>query len=87
VAHINDCVPGRQAKILQCGVRRVIGKAGVIVEVSRVKRTVDAKLRDLVTVDVVGHGPVVVTPDEVEIMGEHEVAATPAARRRSGHNT
>jgi hypothetical protein len=87
VAHINDCVPGRQAKILKCGVRRVIGKAGVIVEVSRVKRTLEAPLRDLVTVDVMGHGPVVVTPDEVEIVGEPETAAKPAARRRSSHGT
>jgi hypothetical protein len=86
VAHINDCVPGRQAKILHCGVRRVIGKAGVIVEVSRVKRTPEAPLRDLVTVDVAGHGPVVVTPDEVEITGEHEPAVKPAARRRSAHS-
>jgi hypothetical protein len=83
VAHINDCVPGREAKILQCGVRRVIGKVGAIVEVSRVKRTADEPLRDIVTVDVPGHGPVAVAPADIEISAEGEQPARPAARRRA----
>lgn len=49
---------------------RVVGRVGLVVEVSRVKRTRDEPLRDLVTVDVEGHGPVVVTPADLEIVGE-----------------
>ncbi|MBA3259823.1 MAG: hypothetical protein H0T68_10220 [Gemmatimonadales bacterium] len=67
MAHINDCVPGVQARILRSGVARVVGKSGVIVEVSRTRRPPTAPLRDMVTVDVPGHGEIAVPPDDVEI--------------------
>jgi hypothetical protein len=69
VAHINDCVPGRDAKILRAGVTRVVGRVGLVVEVSRIKRTRDEPLQEFVTVDVEGHGPVVVAPADLEIVG------------------
>lgn len=68
MAHVNDCVPGREARILRAGVPRVVGKAGVIVEVKRVKATGEQAVVDYVTVDVRGHGPVVVAPDEIDII-------------------
>ena len=67
MAHINDCVPGSQAKILQSGVARVIGKTGAIVEVSRIRRPPRGPLKDQVTVDVPGHGEVVVAPADLEM--------------------
>lgn len=67
MAHINDCVPGVQAKILRAGVARVVGKTGVIVEVSRTRRPPTGPLRDQVTVDVPGHGEVAIAPADVEI--------------------
>jgi hypothetical protein len=67
MAHINDCVPGVQAKILRAGVARVVGKTGTIVEVSRIRRPPTGSLRDLVTVDVPGHGEVAIAPGDVEI--------------------
>ncbi len=33
MAEINDCVPGRQVRVLRAGVARVVGKTGTIVEV------------------------------------------------------
>jgi hypothetical protein len=83
VAHIDDCVPGRDAKILRAGVPRVVGKTGVITEVLRVKRSRDEAVQDSVTVDVAGHGPVVVTPSDLDIM-ELEVPTARAGRRRPG---
>ena len=68
MSHINDCVPGQSAKILRSGVARVIGKTGTIVEVSRIKRPPDARLKDAVTVDVPGHGEITVAPGDVEIV-------------------
>ncbi|HKT61893.1 MAG TPA: hypothetical protein VJQ46_17680 [Gemmatimonadales bacterium] len=68
MSHINDCVPGYQAKILRSGVARVVGKTGTIVEVSRIKRPPTEALRDAVTVDVPGHGEVVVAPDDLSIV-------------------
>jgi hypothetical protein len=67
MSHINDCVPGHQAKILRSGVARVVGKTGTIVEVSRIKRPPSAALKDAVTVDVPGHGEVVVGPGDLEV--------------------
>jgi hypothetical protein len=61
-------VPGHQAKILRSGVARVVGKTGTIVEVSRIKRPPSASLKDAVTVDVPGHGEVVVGPDDLAIV-------------------
>jgi hypothetical protein len=68
MAHIDDCIPGRKAKIVRSGVARVQGKSGTIVEVSRVRRPPDAPLRDKVTVDIAGHGEVVVTPADLELV-------------------
>jgi hypothetical protein len=74
MAHIDDCVPGRSARVQQSGVPRVNGRVGLIVEVSRVKRTANDPLVDTVTVDVPKHGPVVVTPADLQIMDAgHEV--------------
>jgi hypothetical protein len=68
MSHINDCVPGQQARILRSGVARVVGKTGTIVEVSRIKRPPSAPLKDAVTVDVPGHGEVAVAPGDLEIV-------------------
>jgi hypothetical protein len=68
MAEINECVPGRQAKVLSSGVARVVGKTGHIVEVSRVRRPPTGPLKDLVTVDVPGHGEVVLSPGDVELV-------------------
>ena len=68
MAHINECVPGRQVRIRQAGVARVAGKTGTIVEVSRVRRPPAGSLQDRVTVDIPAHGEIVVTPDEVEVL-------------------
>lgn len=68
MAHINDCVPGRQARIRQTGVGRVTGKTGTIVEVSRIRRPPTGALQDRVTVDIPAHGEIVVTPDDVEVL-------------------
>jgi hypothetical protein len=68
MAHINDCVPGRQARIRQTGVTRVAGKTGIIVEVSRVRRPPTGPLKDRVTVDIPAHGEIVVTPDDIEVL-------------------
>ena len=68
MANINDCIPGRRAKVLRSGVARVTGKIGTIVEVSRIKRKPTDPVKDNVTVDVPGHGEVVVVPGDVEIV-------------------
>ncbi len=70
MADINDCVPGRRARVLQTGVARVAGKSGTIVEVSRIRRPASGPLRDMVTVEVPGHGEVVLGPAEIEILPE-----------------
>jgi len=67
MSHINECVPGQEAKILRSGVARVIGKTGTIVEVSRIKRPPSAPLKDAVTVDVPGHGEITLAPGDLEI--------------------
>jgi hypothetical protein len=68
MSHINDCVPGQQAKILRSGVARVVGRTGTIVEVSRIKRPPSASLKDAVTVEVPGHGEITVAPADLEIV-------------------
>ena len=68
MAHINDCVPGTQVRILRSGVARVVGKTGVIVEVSRVRRSAAAALRDQITVEVPGHGEIVLVPEDIEMV-------------------
>jgi hypothetical protein len=70
MAGINDCVPGRRATVVRSGVARVQGKIGTIVEVSRIKRPSTAPLRDSVTVDIPGHGEVVVSPSDLEVLPE-----------------
>jgi hypothetical protein len=54
----------------------------MIVEVHRVKRSREESVQDSVTVDVAGHGPVVVTPSDLDIM-ELDVPAAHAGRRRT----
>jgi hypothetical protein len=68
MSHINDCIPGQQAKILRSGVARVVGKTGTIVEVSRIRRPPTGPLKDAVTVDVPGHGEISVSPADLEIV-------------------
>ncbi len=67
MAHINDCIPGTQARVLRSGVARVVGKTGMIVEVSRIRRPPTGPLKDQVTVDVPGHGEIAVGPDDIEV--------------------
>jgi hypothetical protein len=67
MAHINDCVPGLKARVKSSGVARVIGRTGFIVEVSRVRRPPEGPLTDHVTVDVPGHGEIVLGPEDIEI--------------------
>jgi hypothetical protein len=67
MAHINDCIPGTGVKILRSGVARVVGKSGVIVEVSRIRRPPTGPLKDQVTVDVPGHGEIAVAPADLEV--------------------
>lgn len=69
MAHINDCSPGSRARILRSGVPRVTGKVGTIVEVSRIRRPPAQTTTEEVTVDVPGHGDVVVAPGDLEILG------------------
>jgi hypothetical protein len=68
VANIDDCVPGRQARVLQTGVARVVGKTGTIVEVSRTRRPPAGPLRDRITLDVPGHGEVALNPSDIEVL-------------------
>jgi len=68
MANINDCIPGRQARVLKTGVARVVGKTGTIVEVSRVRRPPGGALQDRITVDVPGHGEIVLTPADLEVL-------------------
>lgn len=68
MAHVDDCVPGQQAKILRSGVARVVGKSGTIVEVSRIRRPPTGPLKDEVTVDVPGHGEIALGPADLEIV-------------------
>jgi hypothetical protein len=68
MSHIDDCIPGQQAKILRSGVARVVGKTGTIVEVSRIRRPPTGPLKDTVTVDVPGHGEIALGPVDVEIV-------------------
>ncbi len=67
MAHIDECIPGTAARIIGSGVPRVKGKTGVIVEVSRIKRKPSDPLLDRITVDVPGHGDVVVGPADLEV--------------------
>jgi len=68
MADINDCIPGRRARVLQTGVARVTGKTGTIVEVSRIRRPPSGPLKDRVTLDVPGHGEVAFSPSDIEVL-------------------
>ncbi|HZE74105.1 MAG TPA: hypothetical protein VE091_02280 [Gemmatimonadales bacterium] len=70
MANIDDCIPGRQARVLRTGVARVAGKTGTIVEVSRVRRPPGGPLQEHITVDVPGHGEIVLTPADLEVLGD-----------------
>lgn len=70
MAHIDECVPGRRARIRQAGVARVAGKTGTIVEVSRIRRPPTAPLQDRIILDIPTHGEVVVAPDDLDILPE-----------------
>jgi hypothetical protein len=70
MAAINDCIPGRRARIVGTSVARVTGKIGTIVEVSRIRRPATGPLQESITVDVPGHGEVVLSPDQLEILAD-----------------
>lgn len=70
MANINDCVPGRQARVLQTGVARVAGRTGTIVEVSRIRRPPAGPLQDRITLDVPGHGEIVLSPADLEVLAD-----------------
>jgi hypothetical protein len=70
VAGFNECVPGLQVRVLNSGVPRVRGKTGTIVEVSRSRRTSTDPLVERVTVDIPGHGDVVLAPVDLELLPE-----------------
>ncbi len=70
MAHIDQCIPGTEARIVSSGVPRVKGKTGLIVEVSRIKRKPADRLQDRITVDVPGHGDVVLAPEDLEIIAK-----------------
>jgi hypothetical protein len=64
---LNDALLGRQAKILQCGVPRVVGRAGAIVEIALSRRPPTGQVQQRITVDVPGHGEVVLEPAQIEV--------------------
>ena len=68
MANINDCIPGRRARVLRTGVARVVGKTGTIVEVSRIRRPASGPLQERITVDVPGHGEIVLSLADVEVL-------------------
>jgi hypothetical protein len=68
MASFNDCVPGSLVRVLNSGVPRVRGRTGVLVEVSRSRRAPTDPLVERVTVDIPGHGDVVLAPADVEIV-------------------
>lgn len=68
MATFNDCVPGSQVRVLNSAVPRVRGKTGLIVEVSRSRRIPADPLVERVTVDIPGHGDVVLAPADLELL-------------------
>jgi hypothetical protein len=68
MAHIDECIPGRRAQVLQSGVARVAGKTGIIVEVSRICRPPGGRLQEQVTLDIPGHGEVTFSPADVQLV-------------------
>lgn len=70
MATFNECVPGSQVRVLNSGVPRVRGKTGLIVEAARSRRAPGDPLVERVTVDIPGHGDVVLAPADVEILAD-----------------
>ncbi|MEO8031098.1 MAG: hypothetical protein ABJC74_10840 [Gemmatimonadota bacterium] len=68
MAKFNDCTPGASATITRSDVVRVVGKTGVIVEASRAKRGKTESMVERITIDIPGHGEIVVTPPDLELL-------------------
>lgn len=68
MARFNECEPGRAAIVLRSAVARVVGKTGTIVEVSRSRRQPADAIVERVTVDVPGHGEIVVAPADLDLL-------------------
>ncbi len=68
MAGIDECVPGRRARVRQTGVARVADKTGTIVEVSRICRPPGGALKERVTLDIPGHGEVTFSPGDIEVL-------------------
>jgi hypothetical protein len=68
MANIEECVPGRRARVRRTGVARAAGKTGIIVEISRIARPPGGPIQDRVVVDIQGHGEIAVGPDDIELM-------------------
>jgi hypothetical protein len=68
MAGIDDCIPGRRARVRQGGVARVAGKIGTIVEVSRICRPPGSRLQERVMLDIPGHGEVSFSPGDIDIL-------------------
>lgn len=66
--HIDECVPGRRARVRRTGVARVAGKTGTIVEISRIARPPGAPVQERVVLDIPGHGEIAVGPDDIELL-------------------
>jgi hypothetical protein len=65
---LDDDLLGREAKILDSGVSRVVGRVGVIVEIAHARRPPTGPVQERLTVDVPGHGEVVLRPNQVELL-------------------
>lgn len=68
MARFNDCVPGGAAIVLRSAVARVVGKTGTIVELSRSRRPGAEQITERVTIDVPGHGEIVVAPADLDLL-------------------
>ena len=68
MAQFSECVPGGTAIVLRSAVARVVGKTGTIVEVSRSRRSGAADIAERVTVDIPGHGEIVVAPGDLDLL-------------------
>ena len=64
----DDRLLGRQVKILRSGVKRVAGRVGVVVEIAHVRRPPDSPLQIRVSVDIPGHGEVILDPADLEVV-------------------
>lgn len=64
---LRDDLLGRQAKVLHSGVARVVGRTGVIVEIAHSRRPPTGSIQERLTLDVPGHGEIVLTPDQIEL--------------------